>query len=477
MSGLGTHLFNEISPKFFGILTGPNARIYLDVMEALDRETPHYGSGFERAEALAIIDSVLARGTPFHAEGEDDLPADPTESAHPSTLILRRLIAAGWLEEEKRADYQRLIDLEPVAQAMIEAFRSVLSRSIAAFTGKLRLVCDMLGQLGNPAYRMELTWEQFNAALVDTRAGLRELRLIRRKIEKYAQRQLTVATLSEALDLIYKEFSQLITQRCYRELIHARLPERLRDAIAGLTELERDPAALNRLCEQYLRIHPEAAEEDAMRAIRKVLETLPMMLGEVEPTADRVDISTSEFARRSRARIRYIQDVGSARRQQIKTIFDYVRDHCSEERLSDIQLELPPLRIGDVGLVGIASLARTRRMSEPGERQPVITPLSEADREQSLLEMERNLRNALRLDRANKFIDRLRLQPGDRLSSASLKVHTEDDLLDVISTLVFASSGGANYRLETLRQRNPAAPVVADTKAGFHIERFELEKK
>lgn len=476
MNGLGTHLFNEVSPKFFGILTGPNARIYLDVMDALDREVPPHGCGYERPEALAVIDSVLAKGTTFHAESEEDL-ADAADTAHPSTLILRRLLAAGWLEEEKRADYQRFIYIEPIAQALVEAFRSILSNNIAAFTGKLRLVCDMLGQLANPAYRLELTWEQFNAALADTRAGLRELRLIRRQIEKYAQRQLSVGTISEALDLIYNEFSQLITQRCYRELIHARLPERLRHAIAGLTELERDAEALGRLCEQYLRIHPDATESDAMRAIRQVLETLPMVLGEVEPTADRVDIGTSEFARRSRARIRYIQDVGSARRQQIKTIFDYVRDHLPAERLSDIQLELPPLRIVDIGLIGTASLARTRRIAEPGERQQVINALSDADREQSLLEMERNLRNALRLDRANKFIERLNLPPGKRLSSAKLKVHTEDDLLDVISTLVFASVGGASYRLETLRERHPSKPVVTDRKAGFHIERFELEKK
>jgi len=486
MSSLGTHLFAEIAPRFFGVLSSANARLYLDVMDLLEREMPRRGGAFDRSEALEIIDTVLSRGnSPFQREADEELSDDDAASPDNSpdnsqaAQVLRRLIHAGWLEEERRSDYQRAIFIEPAAQTLLEALRAILSQNVASFTGKLRLVCDMLAQLREPGARQALIWEQLVAAVGDTRAGLRELRLIRRQVERYAQRQLKAGTITEALDLIYNEFSQFITQRCYRELIHARLPERLREALAGVSELERDDAALERLREQYIRSHPEATGAEASAAIRATLEELPAMLGDIEPTADRVDLGASEFARRSRARIRYIQDVGSSRRQQIKTLFDYVRDHLGEGRLSDLdeRIALPALRIVDHGLIGTASLARTRRPAEPGERQSVIEALSERDREMSLREMERNIRNALRLDRANKFVERMELQPGEQIRSGELDVPTEDDLLDVISALVFASSGGANYTLETLRDRTPAAPVEYDTKAGFHIERFILEKK
>lgn len=485
MSGLGTHLFAEIAPRFFGLLASANARLYLDVMDLLDREMPRRGGAFDRSEVLEIVDVILSRSnSPFQREADEELPDSDTPTAEASensqaAQIVRRLIDAGWLEEERRADYQRTIFIEPAAQTLLEALRSILSQNVASFTGKLRLVCDMLAQLREPQHRQTLIWEQLVAAVGDTRAGLRELRLIRRQVERYAQRQLTAGTITEALDLIYNEFSQFITQRCYRELIHARLPERLREALAGVSELERDDEAIERLRDQYLRSHSEATAAEAVAAIRATLEELPAMLGDVEPTADRVDLGASEFARRSRARIRYIQDVGSSRRQQIKTLFDYVRDHLGESRLSDLdeRITLPALRIVDHGLLGTASLARTRRPVEPGERQSVIEALSERDREMSLREMERNMRNALRLDRANKFVERMELEAGERVHSRDLDVPTEDDLLDVISALVFASSGGANYTLETLRTRTPTAPVEYDAKAGFHIERFELEKK
>ncbi|MEP6670692.1 MAG: Wadjet anti-phage system protein JetA family protein [Chthoniobacter sp.] len=471
---LGSKLFSELDPKFFGILTSPNARLYLDVIDAVEREMPSRGDALDHAEALAIIDGCVLTQT-LLPEDEDG----PCEQAQASSVIYRRLLAARWLEEEKHSDYRRTVFLDPAAQTLLEAFRNIVSQSIASFTGKLRLVCDRLADLRAPHSRAELIWEELKNCLAQVRSGLRELRLIRKQVERYARRQLQAATLAEALDLIYNEFSQLITQRCYRELIHARLPERLREAMAGLTELEQDDLALNRMREDFLRTETEPDAGRAMAEIVRTIEELSLALGDVEPTADRVDTSTADFARRSRSRIRYIQDVGSARRQQVKTIFDYVREHLPAARLTDLEekLALPTPRLADSGLLGMASLRKRRESSERAPRRPVATELTDADREESLREMERNLRNSLRLDRANKFVDRLGMARGEKVRSVELPIHAEDDILDVISCLVFAPAGGANYRLVTDREANPAAPIGFDPKAGFDVERFELEKK
>lgn len=474
MASLGSTLFSELTPKFFGVLAGANARVYLDVIDALERECAARGDSLDRADALEIIDRILEAGLAYDAEEGE---AEGEDAGNPAALILRRLLAAKWLEEEKHADYRRTISVEPTAQTLLEALRAMVSQSIASFTGKLRLVCDRLANLRFPHSRTELIWEELKNCLTHTRAGLRELRLIRKQVERFAQRQLKTATLTETLDIIYNEFSQLITQQCYRELIHARLPDRLREAMAGLNELEQDNLALQKLREDYIRTQPDG--DRAALEIGRTIEELARALGDVEPSADRVDASTADFARRSRSRIRYIQDVGSARRQQVKVIFDHVRDHLAGARLADLEdrMELPPARLVDSGLVGMGSLARSRRSIDPATRRPVVSALTEEDREESLREMERNLRNALRLDRANRFVERLGLDPGEKVSSADMSVPTEDDLLDVISCLVFASAGGANYRLETERAMNPDQPVSFDQKGEFEIERFEVERK
>lgn len=429
----------------------------------------------ERAEVLEIIDRILVPGARLEQESDEEPTAMDAES--PSNKVLRRLVAAGWMEEERRSDYRHILFLEPAALTLIEALRTVVSQNIASFTGKLRLVCDRLSALRNPISRSELIWEQLHHCLVEVKAGLRELRSIRKQVERYAQRQLTTTTIAEALDIIYNEFSALITQQCYRELIHARLPERLREAMEGLRELEQDDLSLENLRNDYARTHPDAGP--AMPEILRTIEAISLGLGDVEPTADRVDSGTADFARRSRARIRYIQDVGSARRQQVKVIFDFVREKLGSVRLADLGDQIPSVgvRLADPGLVGMQSLATRRQRPEAAARQPVAPPLSEAEQEASLLEMEKNIRNSLRLDRANRFIEQLGLEPGDVLSSERMPIHTEDDILDVISCLVFAPADGANYRLRLARDQHPGEAVPDDLKGEFKIERFEVEKK
>lgn len=472
---LGSTLFSEISPKFFGLLGGPNARLYLDVLDGLEREMSTRGDAMERSEVLEIIDQTLLPGIQWENESEEDLTTVDAES--PSNKILRRLLAAGWMEEERRSDYRHILFLEPAALILIEALRTIVSQNVASFTGKLRLVCDRLSALRHPHSRTELIWEQLRHCLVEVKTGLRELRSIRKQVERYARRQLTTTTIAEALDIIYNEFSALITQQCYRELIHARLPERLREAMEGLRELEQDDLALQNLRDDYLRTHPDATQ--AMPDILRTIEAISLGLGDVEPTADRVDAGTADFARRSRARIRYIQDVGSARRQQVKTIFDFVREKLGHTRLADLGDQIPPiaLRMADTGLIGVQSLAARRQRPEAATRRAVAPPLGEAEREESLLEMEKNIRNSLRLDRANRFTERLELQPGEFLSSERMPIHTEDDILDVVSCLVFAPAGGANFRLRLHREQHPGDSVPEDLKGEFNIERFELEMK
>jgi hypothetical protein len=475
MPSLGSTLFSELSPKFFSLLGGPNARLYLDVLDGLEKEMSARGDAMERVEVLEIIDRSLVPGIQLERESDDESTTPDAESA--SNKVLRRLIAAGWIEEERRSDYRHVLFLEPAALTLIEALRTIVSQNIASFTGKLRLVCDRLSALRNPHSRSELIWEQLRHCLIEVKAGLRELRSIRKQVERYARRQLTTTTIAEALDIIYNEFSALITQQCYRELIHARLPERLREAMEGLRELEQDDLALQNLRNDYARIHPDAGQ--AMPEILRTIEAISLGLGDVEPTADRVDAGTADFARRSRARIRYIQDVGSARRQQVKVIFDFVREKLGGIRLADLGDLIPPLgiRLADPGLVGMQSLTARRQRPEAATRQPVAPPLSEAEKEASLLEMEKNIRNSLRLDRANRFVDRLDLDPGDVLSSEHMPIHTEDDILDVVSCLVFAPAGGANFRLHLYRDQHPGDAVPNDLKGEFKIERFAVEKK
>lgn len=105
MPSLGSRLFSELSPKFFGLLGGPNARLYLDVLDGLEKEMSARGDAMERVEVLEIIDRILVPGIHLENELDDEQTAADTDS--PSNKVLRRLVAVGWMEEERRPGLRR----------------------------------------------------------------------------------------------------------------------------------------------------------------------------------------------------------------------------------------------------------------------------------------------------------------------------------------------------------------------------------
>ena len=241
--------------------------------------------------------------------------------------------------------------------------------------------------------------------------------------------------------------------------------------------MEEDGMALQKIQGDLLR--NDAGEANPMKRINDTIRDLNSALSDVEPSADRVDKSTADFAQRSRSRIRYIQDIGSARRQQIKTIFDFIVKQEQSTRLSHMEdtLNLPDMRISDCGLIGIESLKKKRNAIDPGSVEPVADMITDDDREESILAMERNVRNALSVKRANRFFDGLGIEPGEVMSSVDMPVRTEDDIIDLLSILVFAPSGGAHYNLHTLRIEEPGDVVAADLKGDFNVDRFEVTTK
>ena len=60
MISLAAQLFREVRPGFFRVLAGGNAAVYLDVLDALERESSERHEGMSREEALAIVREVLS---------------------------------------------------------------------------------------------------------------------------------------------------------------------------------------------------------------------------------------------------------------------------------------------------------------------------------------------------------------------------------------------------------------------------------
>jgi hypothetical protein len=470
-------LYREVRPDFFRILSGPLAQLYVDVLDALEREAAHRNHGLDRDEALALIEQVIES----HGEiaGAEEALTQAATARDKARAVLEVLRHAGWLQEEQGSDWQRTVFFDANGIVLLQALRRIAFPDAAVFSDKLVSVC---AALVNPDSLAEQPWAQVESCVASLQAGLAELRGMQKSIERHTRQQLAAATLKENLEVLFDQFAEHIGRNCYAQLVHARLPSRLAEARRAVEEQLGRADLQMQMQIEVMRREPALSPEAAMARVRLRLHELAELLERVEPLADAIDRRTAEFARRSQARFRYLQETASENRARVQTFFETLNHHFAGRRLVDVEaldLQIPALLLHDLRIIaGLESLYTPRLRRSASE----IDPIKDADARQqdrALTELQGTLRDSLTISRANRFVATLPGTRGARLDSdiiLSEHVHGAEDLADLIACLLHARSSDAHFRIEVPRRETEADAGEFDTKLGYRIERFTVVK-
>jgi hypothetical protein len=132
---------------------------------------------------------------------------------------------------------------------------------------------------------------------------------------------------------------------------------------------------------------------------------------------------------------------------------------------------------------GRESLARARRARLPVDLSVAeTTPAIDANEAQDFIR-RRNL-YAIAPSRAARFIQQHLPDKGARLTTADLRLATEDDLYDLLAVIAFERASGSvphqplRWRVEQARRDLGLEPekIPIDTQAGHRLERLALER-
>jgi hypothetical protein len=265
--------------------------------------------------------------------------------------------------------------------------------------------------------------------------------------------------------------------------VRSRLPTRLPEARENVERLQLDADLLDKMATELAR--REGCEHGtAMARVRNHLHELAQALDHIVPAADEVDRRTAEFARKSFARFRYLQEVTGEHRATVQAFFEKLNSHFSGRHIADAESEiaqLPALLLTDIKLpAGLESLYTPHLRHALGEVEPVDDEVDDEVKEHMQRQLAATLRDSLTIARANRFAANAFQQHGPRVPSHSL-LRTDDDLADVMACLLHASARDARYRVEVPRTiTDPATDartedvVLAGTR---RVERFTLVKK
>ncbi len=484
MFSLAAELFREVRLGFFRVLAGGNAAVYVDVLDALEREASERHEGMSRDEALAIVSEVLARHPAFALEA-DEFDGGPRDqfAALPLREKARRVLdhlarpEIGWVLDEQLPNWERVIRFDAHGGTLLEALRKIARPDAAVFTDKLQGVC---AALANHAALAEAPFVHLENCLALARGGLSELRGIEKSLKRLIERQREAATLGEIYSVVFDQYAEQVGRTCYAELVRAQLPARLDEARERVRALLFDTERLHQMQHEVMR-RDGLDPATAMARVRNRLDELARALDHVQPLADEIDRRTAEFTRRSLARSRYLQEVVGERRGQVQNFFEHINSAFAGRRLSDLDelADLPPLLLPDARLLaGRDSLYEPPRRRTLEENAPVDDEVTERMRDGAKAQLGSVVRDSLTVARANRLVEKLPGGKGTRFTSGELPVRNDDDLADVIALLLHAESGEARYRVEVPRTKDDAAPDAEfDRKLDCRLERFFVIKK
>jgi hypothetical protein len=475
---LSAPLFDEVRPVFFRVLSGASAPLFIDILHHFERALADRPEGIDREDAIASAEDVI-ESHPSLPVQEDDVTESTLNLRDRARLAIDRLIAAGWLEEQETTAWRRVLTLEGNGALMLKTLRQMAWPEAAVFSDKLSSVCRTLA---DPAMMEEQPWTAVETAISQAEEGLAELRGMGRSIQRHTRRQLGADSLKENLSEVFDRFAERIGRACYAELVRARLHTRLGTARQQLDSLPLEERLMEKMRAEVLRRDPALSPESAMGRVMDRLDQLGSLLGGVVPLVDRVDQRTAEFARRSLARFRYLQESGSERRAKVQAFFEALNRRFAGMRVVDAGdfdgFPLPALKLQDVRFfAGFDSLARPRRAMTPAAVESVPNETDESARSAGLSEFAQHWRSSLTVVRANRFVASLPGPSGTRYSVSELPLDDEEGMADLIACILHRRARTAAYRLEVDRLDDNADEPQWQSIGSHEIESLTLVKK
>jgi hypothetical protein len=484
---LGAKLAPLLGGGFFRPLARPTAAIYVDCAASLCAAADE-GGQLEHAEARRLIRDVLAAHPDVQLE--EDEGGQFRDLSQRAAQFFNKLIEANWLSPRRVSLDQNLVLITPPLRRLLRLLGDLAEdrpAELKDFAATLRTLCRDLSAEGalDPNRHSPEEMRQTVKDLLE-RGGRAEdqMHAVETLIlhQEAAQRQ--SATPGETIQRMLVDFHQGEHMVCYDALQEAGLLPRLNQAHSVALEALYDPFTKQRLASGLAK-HLDLADSEAYAEAERWLNKLCRLLAAIPAKQRIIDGRMSDFARLSAARYRYQTEMRGRRPDQVKAYLDEAARLHAGNSFASLADE-PGMELSAAGVevfFGADSLSRPRRQRLPVDLD-LAPPPENADADAAKEEIRRRNLDILTPQRAARFVERCLSAKGARISTETLQVRLEDDLLDLLAVLAFdrgpaaASHRTVRWRVLPVRADFATEPerIPQDAAAGRLFERFTIER-
>ncbi|HYG36403.1 MAG TPA: Wadjet anti-phage system protein JetA family protein, partial [Clostridia bacterium] len=437
---LGRKLAPILGGGFFRPLTRPTAPIYIDCGERLI-EVADEGGQIPHAEARLLIREILISHPDVQlAEDEGGQLRDLNQRA---AQFFNKLIEAHWLQPRRVSLDEHYVLITPQLRRLLRLLRELAEdrpAELKDFAATLRSLCrDLLREDALDPNRLnpEEMRQTMKDLLERVNHAEEQMHAVESLILDHETAQRESSSAQETLQRFLVDFHAGEHMVCYDALQHAGLLPRLNQARSAVQEALYDPFTKQRLAEGLAK-HLELESTVAYTEAERWLIRLERKLASIPVKQRLIDGRMSDFAKLSDARYRYQTEMRGRRPEQVKAYLDEAARLHAGKSFADLANEPGMTLLSPVVEVfyGADSLSRARRQKAPVELT-LQEPPTTSDVEAAKDEIRRRNLNMLNPQRAARFIEKHLPAKGARISTETLKVESEDDLLDLLGVLAF----------------------------------------
>lgn len=477
-------VFEVLPDGFFSVLTGKNREVYVDLLLVI-REEYKRTMHLDRSSIISLIanrlsDLAYLPDLSEDAAAEDEntrdrnLQAFNTDISHDAAyplevlenvgtgdsensgkltlsgmahMILRRLLSTGWIEQEqKQGSFEFLITVPEYSIGMMDFLFQITQEDTRAYKNYAFAAYTSLRSLYDDTSK-----EYWFTALINARESSRQLmdalKMLLNNIRRYHRKLSDYGTANTILKGHFDEYQQLVNERIFHPLVTRDAVQRFRQPVFQMiAEIHADEAKMVILREQGIREAHFAAEEEAAENIRSILFEIYDIFDSVGSLMNDIQNKNNAYTKASVDKLIYLLYQDRTRKEQIAHILMKFGNltKIQKEELAGGSL-LTNIKYFDEQSLYTKGKQKIRSPEAPIRLESAAK--SDSDLKQFLTEYQSRYTYTKTMD----FVRRI-FGDGNVVYSTDFPVHTKEDFIFLLMSVIYGSENRSFYRIEFLSE-------------------------
>ena len=333
-------LFDLIPQRFFGVLTSSKRVLYLRALFVIREAFKASELTILRDDLLAMLmdelDNMIIEADFSEEIAEDGETNEASSLSGKAHLLVRHLIATGWIEEETGYRFERYITIPDYSIRIINLLHDLSQEKASEYNS---YVYSTYASLKSMKENRDYMYNALQAACANTENLVDALKILFNNIKRYQTRALQEASIAGLLDDYFNHYMDELYNPMYFPLKTIDSVPRFQSSIIQMCkDLDLDPTAREEIAAQGVSRRAFEDIEKGYAAATQMIEYIQQTYENIQAVISAIDQKHSDYTRVSLEKVTYFLNEDMSARGKLINLLKHAEDpsviHVMSEGLS-----------------------------------------------------------------------------------------------------------------------------------------------